>query len=174
MRKIFDGNYFQLDPGQFMCQYEAHCIPQCFCCDFFACDCRMQCPEVNMINLVKPLSLHSNIQPVKIKLVSLHFHYQPISDNSDSLTEILERWLNIPNSNEYSKFVYVDCCFIPSCHWVLGAWGDNVLMFGIKNILTHFNTENISSSYQSHDLKLLFLKETYVWCRRSDKLCWTF
>ena len=38
---------FQLDPGQFMCQYEAHCIPQCFCCDFFACDCRMQCPEVS-------------------------------------------------------------------------------------------------------------------------------
>jgi len=26
-------------------QYEAHCIPQCFCCDFFACDCRMQCPD---------------------------------------------------------------------------------------------------------------------------------
>ena len=34
-----------LVPGQFMCQYEAHCIQQCFCCDFFACDCRMQCPE---------------------------------------------------------------------------------------------------------------------------------
>ena len=29
----------------FLCQYDAHCIPQCFCCDFFACDCRMQCPE---------------------------------------------------------------------------------------------------------------------------------
>ena len=41
----------QLDPAQFLCQYEAHCIPQCFCCDFFACDCRMQCPEVS---LVKP------------------------------------------------------------------------------------------------------------------------
>ena len=23
-------------------QYSAHCIPQCFCCEFFACDCRMQ------------------------------------------------------------------------------------------------------------------------------------
>ena len=34
-----------LDSEQFMCAYEAHCIPQCFCCDFFACDCRMQCPE---------------------------------------------------------------------------------------------------------------------------------
>jgi len=34
-----------LQSQQFLCQYEAHCIPQCFCCDFFACDCRMQCPE---------------------------------------------------------------------------------------------------------------------------------
>jgi Leucine-rich repeat (LRR) protein len=34
-----------LESEQFMCSYEAHCIPQCFCCDFFACDCRMQCPE---------------------------------------------------------------------------------------------------------------------------------
>merc|ERR550532_2279399 len=30
---------------QLLCQYEAHCIPECFCCEFFACDCRMQCPE---------------------------------------------------------------------------------------------------------------------------------
>ena len=30
---------------QFVCEYDAHCIPQCYCCDFFACDCRMQCPE---------------------------------------------------------------------------------------------------------------------------------
>jgi hypothetical protein len=35
----------QLESEEFMCAYEAHCIPQCFCCDFFACDCRMQCPE---------------------------------------------------------------------------------------------------------------------------------
>jgi len=35
----------RMESNQFMCQYEAHCIPQCFCCDFFACDCRMQCPE---------------------------------------------------------------------------------------------------------------------------------
>jgi len=34
-----------MDSSQFVCKYEAHCIPQCFCCDFFACDCRMQCPE---------------------------------------------------------------------------------------------------------------------------------
>ena len=35
----------QVRAEDFMCAYEAHCIPQCFCCDFFACDCRMQCPE---------------------------------------------------------------------------------------------------------------------------------
>ncbi|QQP35058.1 Tolllike receptor 6, partial [Caligus rogercresseyi] len=29
----------------FLCQYEAHCFRRCMCCDFFACDCRMQCPE---------------------------------------------------------------------------------------------------------------------------------
>ncbi|XP_040577098.1 toll-like receptor Tollo [Lepeophtheirus salmonis] len=29
----------------FLCQYEAHCFSLCMCCDFFACDCRMQCPE---------------------------------------------------------------------------------------------------------------------------------
>jgi len=33
------------DAGQLTCQYQAHCQPQCFCCDFYACDCRMQCPE---------------------------------------------------------------------------------------------------------------------------------
>ena len=34
-----------VDPGQFLCQYQAHCFALCMCCDFFACDCRMQCPE---------------------------------------------------------------------------------------------------------------------------------
>ena len=29
----------------FQCQYDAHCIPECYCCDFLACDCRMQCPD---------------------------------------------------------------------------------------------------------------------------------
>ena len=29
----------------FVCQYQAHCFALCMCCDFFACDCRMQCPE---------------------------------------------------------------------------------------------------------------------------------
>ncbi len=31
--------------GQFLCQYQAHCFALCMCCDFFACDCRMQCPD---------------------------------------------------------------------------------------------------------------------------------
>jgi len=30
---------------QFLCPYEAHCHPHCFCCNFYACDCRMQCPD---------------------------------------------------------------------------------------------------------------------------------
>ena len=30
---------------EFLCQYDAHCIPECYCCDFLACDCRMQCPD---------------------------------------------------------------------------------------------------------------------------------
>ncbi|TRY62942.1 hypothetical protein TCAL_07278 [Tigriopus californicus] len=35
----------QVHPDQFVCQYQAHCFALCLCCDFFACDCRMQCPE---------------------------------------------------------------------------------------------------------------------------------
>nr|XP_040577571.1 toll-like receptor 6 [Lepeophtheirus salmonis] len=29
----------------FLCSYRTHCFSLCMCCDFFACDCRMQCPE---------------------------------------------------------------------------------------------------------------------------------
>ncbi|QQP35072.1 Tolllike receptor 7, partial [Caligus rogercresseyi] len=29
----------------FLCPYKTHCFALCMCCDFFACDCRMQCPE---------------------------------------------------------------------------------------------------------------------------------
>ncbi len=32
-------------PNEFLCQYQAHCFALCNCCDFFACDCRMQCPH---------------------------------------------------------------------------------------------------------------------------------
>ena len=32
-------------PEEFLCQYKAHCFALCKCCEFFACDCRMQCPK---------------------------------------------------------------------------------------------------------------------------------
>jgi hypothetical protein len=35
----------QVHKTQFVCPYQAHCFALCMCCDFFACDCRMQCPE---------------------------------------------------------------------------------------------------------------------------------
>ncbi|TRY62943.1 hypothetical protein TCAL_07279 [Tigriopus californicus] len=35
-----------LVPGSdFLCPYTAHCSAQCMCCDFYACDCRFQCPD---------------------------------------------------------------------------------------------------------------------------------
>ena len=34
-----------IQSSDFVCQYQAHCFALCMCCDFFACDCRMQCPE---------------------------------------------------------------------------------------------------------------------------------
>ena len=35
----------QVQRSQFVCPYQAHCFALCMCCEFFACDCRMQCPE---------------------------------------------------------------------------------------------------------------------------------
>ena len=35
----------QVRKQEFLCRYEAHCFALCMCCDFFACDCRMQCPK---------------------------------------------------------------------------------------------------------------------------------
>ncbi len=35
----------RLRSDQFLCRYEAHCFALCMCCEFFACDCRMQCPK---------------------------------------------------------------------------------------------------------------------------------
>ena len=32
-------------PEQFVCSYQTHCFSLCMCCDFYACDCRMQCPS---------------------------------------------------------------------------------------------------------------------------------
>ncbi|EAT48324.1 AAEL000633-PA [Aedes aegypti] len=31
-------------PNQFLCKYETHCFALCHCCDFYACDCKMECP----------------------------------------------------------------------------------------------------------------------------------
>jgi hypothetical protein len=33
-----------LPPDRVLCPYETHCFDLCMCCDFYACDCRMQCP----------------------------------------------------------------------------------------------------------------------------------
>lgn len=35
----------QIRKNEFLCPYQAHCFALCMCCDFFACDCRMQCPD---------------------------------------------------------------------------------------------------------------------------------
>ncbi|XP_055597693.1 toll-like receptor Tollo [Uranotaenia lowii] len=32
-------------PNQFLCKYESHCHALCHCCDFYACDCKMECPS---------------------------------------------------------------------------------------------------------------------------------
>jgi hypothetical protein len=34
----------QVPEGGFLCSYTTHCFDLCRCCDFYACDCRMQCP----------------------------------------------------------------------------------------------------------------------------------
>lgn len=31
--------------NEFLCRYESHCFALCHCCDFDACDCKMQCPD---------------------------------------------------------------------------------------------------------------------------------
>jgi hypothetical protein len=35
----------EVPQSEFLCTYTAHCSSQCMCCDFYACDCRFQCPE---------------------------------------------------------------------------------------------------------------------------------
>lgn len=34
----------ELSQDDFLCQYETHCFESCLCCNFYACDCRLQCP----------------------------------------------------------------------------------------------------------------------------------
>ncbi|XP_058980029.1 toll-like receptor Tollo [Musca domestica] len=31
--------------SDFLCKYETHCFALCHCCDFYACDCKMECPD---------------------------------------------------------------------------------------------------------------------------------
>lgn len=46
---FFRGGVFlpliEVQPSQFLCQYESHCFTLCQCCEFDACDCEMTCPE---------------------------------------------------------------------------------------------------------------------------------
>ena len=35
----------QVEDGAFLCRYQTHCLPQCMCCEYFACDCEMTCPH---------------------------------------------------------------------------------------------------------------------------------
>ncbi len=35
----------QVPRDKFLCSYTTHCFDLCRCCDFYACDCRMQCPS---------------------------------------------------------------------------------------------------------------------------------
>lgn len=39
------GLVTQVPSGAFLCSYTTHCFDLCRCCDYFACDCRMQCPS---------------------------------------------------------------------------------------------------------------------------------
>lgn len=38
-------NVVNVQNHQFLCSYSTHCFSQCMCCEFYACDCRMQCPD---------------------------------------------------------------------------------------------------------------------------------
>ena len=35
----------EIPKTDFICPYKTHCFDLCMCCDFYACDCRMQCPH---------------------------------------------------------------------------------------------------------------------------------
>ena len=43
--KVFFFLILQVPDGGFLCSYTTHCFDLCRCCDFYACDCRMQCPS---------------------------------------------------------------------------------------------------------------------------------
>ena len=43
--QTFQRNLVSLHEQDFLCPYETHCLSLCLCCDFFACDCKMKCPD---------------------------------------------------------------------------------------------------------------------------------
>ncbi|XP_040573970.1 toll-like receptor Tollo [Lepeophtheirus salmonis] len=48
-------------PEEFLCRYESHCFPSCMCCDFFACDCRLKCPEEEGCFCFRDSTWNSNV-----------------------------------------------------------------------------------------------------------------
>ncbi|CAL4067119.1 unnamed protein product, partial [Meganyctiphanes norvegica] len=49
----------EVNPSQFLCQYETHCFALCHCCEYDACDCEMTCPDG--CNCYHDQSWHTNI-----------------------------------------------------------------------------------------------------------------
>ena len=43
--QTFQRSLVSLSERDFLCPYETHCLSLCLCCDFFACDCKMKCPD---------------------------------------------------------------------------------------------------------------------------------
>ena len=39
---MYDPQVAWLPKEDFLCRYEGHCFALCKCCEFYACDCRMQ------------------------------------------------------------------------------------------------------------------------------------
>ncbi|XP_030375155.1 toll-like receptor Tollo [Scaptodrosophila lebanonensis] len=44
-RKATHVSLIDAKPNDFLCKYESHCFALCHCCDFQACDCKMDCPS---------------------------------------------------------------------------------------------------------------------------------
>ena len=43
--QIVKRSITKVDDNEFLCPYEKHCLDECMCCDFLACDCQMKCPK---------------------------------------------------------------------------------------------------------------------------------
>ena len=164
-----------------MCQYEAHCIPQCFCCDFFACDCRMQCPEVSRPAdlFLKPFHGSNWGKNEQTCLPSR----QPICLGFTFHTEkcqnvVVDRYLHwgCCAETEPSEFVIfnIQNLFMFSvvlCLSLLGPWGDNILMLELK-IFWHISTQKCFNL--SIRRSFLCLSETHVssWFVLNAKNVW--